>query len=135
LDNLGIAADAEIYDKDGSVILVYTDGSIRQYIGDDLTWDQSRLADTGLDVPLVAPNRVKIIGDGFSSSVFVADPATARIIELGPSGNVLAQYKATRDDGSELFADIVDFDVAPALNELRIFVVSGNELSVATFAR
>lgn len=135
LDDLALAVDSEIYEKDGSVLLVFSDGDFRQYTGDTLNWDETRLATAGLDQPLIAPSRVKIIGDGFSSSIFVADPATARIIELGPSGNVLAQYKATREDGTELFADMNDFDVAPTLSDLRIFVVSDGVLSVATFSQ
>lgn len=135
LDDLALAVDSEIYEKDGSVLLVFSDGDFRQYTGDTLNWDESRLASAGLDQPLIAPSQVKIIGDGFSSSIFVADPATARIIELGPSGNVLAQYKASREDGTELFADMNDFDVSPTLSDLRIFVVSDGELSVATFSQ
>lgn len=134
LPDLDNALDSAIYAKDGSVMVAYADGALRSYTGNALNWDESRLAESDLSLPLDAPTRVKIIGDGFTSSIFVADPSTGRIVEMGPAGNILAQYRATAEDGTELFADIDDFDVAPSLNELRIFVVRDNVLSVATFS-
>jgi hypothetical protein len=43
-----------------------------------------------------------------------------------PTGQVLAQYRATAPDGSELFSQITDFAIAET--PLRVFVTTGQTL-------
>ncbi len=131
LQGLEQATDIAIYSEDGSVIVTYVDGRIRRYGQDSLLWDENSLAESGLDVPLVSPRRVKIVGDGLNSSIFVADPGSGRIVQLSLGGTFLAQYKATFPDSElELFESLGDFAVAET--PLRIFVVAENGLYVAT---
>ncbi|HSM58253.1 MAG TPA: hypothetical protein VK879_19015 [Candidatus Sulfomarinibacteraceae bacterium] len=131
LPDLDAATDVAIYSEDGSVIVLYGDGRLRRYGQDSVLWDEASLADSGLDTPLVAPTRVRIIGSGLNSSIFVADPGSARIVQLSLGGTFLAQYKArTPQSGEELFANLGDFDVAET--PLRIFVTADNALYVAT---
>jgi hypothetical protein len=131
LPELEQATDIAIYSEDGSVVVTYADGRIRRYGQDSLLWDESSLAESGLEVPLVSPTKVKIVGDGLNSSIFVADPGSGRIVQISLGGTFLAQYKATFPDSElELFESLGDFDVAET--PLRIFVVAENGLYVAT---
>jgi len=59
-----------------------------------------------------------------NSSVYVADPASDRIIQLSLGGTFLAQYKASDEAGNELFGQITDFTVAG--NPFRIVVVTSD---------
>ncbi|MFW6042470.1 MAG: hypothetical protein ACOC9C_02185 [Chloroflexota bacterium] len=131
LPDLNTASDVAIYSEDGSVIVLYRDGRIRRYGQDSLLWDETSLAESGLETPLIAPTRLRIIGSGLNSSIFVADPGSARIVQLSLGGTFLAQYKARApQSGEELFAQLGDFDVAET--PLRIFVTVDNALYVAT---
>jgi hypothetical protein len=131
LPELEQAIDIDIYSEDGSVVVLYRDGRLRRYGQDSILWDESNLLQSGMDSPLIAPTRMKIIGRGLNSSIFVADPGSARIVQLSVGGNFLAQYKAIdTTSGEELFANLGDFDVAEA--PLRVFVVAGDGLYVAT---
>jgi hypothetical protein len=130
LPDLDQAVDVAIYSEDGSVIVLYADGRVRRYGQDSLLWDETTLYTNGLDTPLVAPTRLKIIGRGLNSSIFVADPGSGRIVQFSLGGTFLAQWKAVdTENGEELFARIGDFDVADS--PLRIFVASGDALYVA----
>ena len=131
LPDLDQAVDAAIYSEDGSVLVLYGDGRLRRYGQDSLLWDEGALTRSGMVTPLVAPKHIKIVGRGLNSSVFVADPGSARIVQLSLGGTFLAQYKATDEEtGEELFTNLGDFDVAE--NPLRIFVGAGDGLYVAT---
>lgn len=131
LPDLDQAQDFTIYSEDGSVVVLYADGRLRRYGQDSLLWSEVELAESGLETPLVAPTRMKIIGSGLNSSIFVADPGSARIVQFSLGGTFLAQYKATGPDAEgELFSTLGGFDVADA--PLRIFVASANGLYVAT---
>lgn len=130
LPDLDQAVDVAIYSEDGSVIVLYADGRVRRYGQDSLLWDETTLYTNGLDTPLVAPTRLKIIGRGLNSSIFVADPGSGRIVQFSLGGTFLAQWKAVdTETGGELFARIGDFDVADT--PLRIFVAAGDTLYVA----
>lgn len=130
LPELDQAVDFDIYSEDGSVVVLYNDGRIRRYVEGSPLWDESTLLESGLDPPLVAPNRIKIIGRGLNSSIFVADPGSSRLIQLSLGGTFLAQYKAVDlATDQELFTFMSDFDVAEA--PLRIFVVGRDGLFVA----
>ncbi len=129
LPDLDQAVDAAIYSEDGSVIVLYGDGRIRRY-GQSLLWDETTLYANGLDTPLVAPTRLKIIGRGLNSSIFVADPGSGRIVQFSLGGTFLAQWKAVdTETGEELFSRLGDFDVADT--PLRIFIAAGDALYVA----
>lgn len=124
--------DFDIFSQDGSLVLLYRNGRIRYYDtrAGRLEWDESDLLANGLLAPLVAPTAVEIVGRGLNASIFVADPGSGRIIQVSrPTGQVLAQYRATASDGSELFSQITDFAVAET--PLRIFVTTENILYLA----
>jgi hypothetical protein len=130
--DLAHARDLAIYSEDGSLALVYDDGRIRYYdtLSGRIKWDELTLLQNGFTVPLFSPTAVKMIGPGANASVFVADPGSGRIVEIGRGGLVLAQFRAADENGRELFANITDFAVAKA--PLRIFVTAGNTLFLAT---
>lgn len=118
--------DFAIVSRDGSVILLYSDGRMRHYAGDTLLWSEDDLAASGLDTPMAAPVAVKIVGSGLNSSIFVADPGSDRVLQFSLGGTFLAQYKAIDELGQELFARANDFAVVE--NPLRIFVVADDDL-------
>jgi hypothetical protein len=126
---LNEAIDVAIYSEDGSVVVLYGDHRLRRFVGGRVLWSEVELQQNGLDLPLVAPTAVKIIGRGLNSSIFVADPGSARILQFSLGGILLAQYKAADGDGRELFSQIHDFDVAQA--PLRIITGAGNVLYAA----
>lgn len=130
LPDLEDAIDVAIYSEDGSVVVLYADGRVRRYGQDSLLWDESRLYESGLESPLVAPTRLKIIGRGLNSSIFIADPGSGRIIQLSLGGTFLTQFKATdAETGEELYDNLGDFDVAD--DPFRIFSVGGDGLYVS----
>jgi hypothetical protein len=131
LPDLQIAVDFAIYSEDGSIVVLYENGSLRRYGQDSLLWDETNLISSGLETPLVAPTQLHIIGSGLNSSIFVADPGSGRIVQTSLGGTFLAQYKALDPvRGDELFTHLGDFDVAEA--PLRLFVAAGNRIYVVT---
>ncbi|MCA9994904.1 MAG: hypothetical protein KDE56_04110 [Anaerolineales bacterium] len=131
--DLANAVDFDIYSENGSLVVVYKDGRLRYY--DTRTgrvqWDEaSLLQEGGLTTPFIAPNHVKIIGRGLNASIFVADPGSSRIVQISQGGTVLAQYRASDDNGFDPMANMEDFAVAPT--PLRIFITNGNVLYLAT---
>ncbi|MCA9970376.1 MAG: hypothetical protein KC425_09175, partial [Anaerolineales bacterium] len=129
---LETAVDLDIYSEDASLLLVYGDGRVRYYDtrSGRIQWDETALLQSGLNTPLVSPVAGKLIGRGLNSSIYIADPGSGRIVQIGRSGNVLAQYRASDELGQDLFSRITDFTVAQT--PLRIFVTAGNVLYVAT---
>ncbi len=124
--------DFDIFSQDGGLVLLYRDGRIRYYDtrSSRLEWDESALLANGLQTPLVAPTAVEIVGRGLNASIFIADPGSGRIIQVSrPTGQVLAQYRATGPNGDELFSQITDFAVAET--PLRIFVTTEDILYLA----
>lgn len=124
--------DFDIFSQDGSLVLLYRDGRIRYYDtrSSRLEWDESVLLANGLQTPLVSPTAVKIVGRGLNASIFIADPGSGRIVQVSrPTGQVLAQYRATDPNGGELFSQITDFAVAET--PLRIFVTTERVLYLA----
>lgn len=124
---LQTAVDFDIYSGDGGLVILYADGRIRYYDtrSGRIQWDESDLLAKGLGTPLLNPTAVKIIGRGLNASIFVADAGNGRIVQISrPTGQVLAQYRATGPDGEELFNNITSFDVADT--PLRILVTKGN---------
>lgn len=126
------AVDFDLYSEDASLIVAYADGRIRYYDtrSGRVQWDETRLLESGLNSPFMSPTAVKLVGRGLNASIFVADPGSGRIVQISRGGTVLAQYRATTENGQELFAAITDFAVAET--PLRIFVTTGNILAVAT---
>jgi hypothetical protein len=132
---LAQAVDLDLYSEDASLVVLYEDGRIRYYDtrSGRVQWDETDLAQSGLTSPLIAPNRVKLVGRGLNASIFVSDPGSGRIIQLSRSGTVLAQYRASDELGQDLFTRITDFDVAET--PLRVFVTADNVLYLATSGR
>jgi hypothetical protein len=130
LPDLKDAVDVAIYSEDGSVIVLYGDGQVRRYGQDSLLWDETRLYESGLQPPLVAPTELKIVGRGLNSSIFIADPGSGRIIQTSLGGTFLTQFKAMDETtGEELFSNLGDFDVAE--DPFRIFSVGDDGLYVS----
>ncbi len=129
------AVDLDLYSEDASLVVLYEDGRIRYYDtrSGRIQWDETNLLDSGLNSPLVAPNRVKLVGRGLNASIFVSDPGSGRIIQLSRGGTVLAEYRASDERGQDLFTRITDFDVAET--PLRIFVTVDNQLYLVTSGR
>ncbi len=124
--------DFDIFSQDGGLVLLYRDGRIRYYDtrSSRLVWDETDVLTNGLLTPLVAPTSVEIVGRGLNASIFIADPGSGRIVQISrPTGQVLAQYRATGPDGSELFSQITDFAIAET--PLRIFVTTEQTLYLA----
>ncbi len=130
--DLAHVRDLAIYEGDGSLVLIYDDGRIRYYDtrSGRVQWDEFTLLQNGLTLPLISPTAVKMIGPGLNASIFVADPGSGRIIEISRGGLVLAQFKATDENGRELFTNMTDFAIAKT--PLRIFITSENKLSLVT---
>ena len=128
--DLANVVDFAIVSRDGSIILLYNDGRLRQYVGEALMWGENDLAASGLESPMIAPVAVKIVGSGLNSSVFVADPGSGRILQFSSGGTFLAQYKADDENGQELFSRATDFAVVE--NPLRVLVTANSSLYEAT---
>jgi hypothetical protein len=126
------AVDFDIYSEDGSLIVLYGDGRIRYYDtrSGRIQWDENQLLQIALNTPLFTPATLKLVGRGLNASIFVADPGSNRIVQISRGGIVLAQYRASDEEGRELFSQISDFAIAEA--PLRVFVTAGNTLFVAT---
>ncbi len=125
--------DFDIFSGDGSLMLLYEDGRIRYYDtrSGRIQWTEEDLLKSGLNVPLLNPTAAKIIGRGLNASIFIADAGNGRIVQVSrPTGQVLAQYRATGPNGEELFSNISSFDVAET--PLRIFVTKGDSVYTAT---
>lgn len=136
LGDLEQAVDVTILPEDGSVVVLYSNGDLRRYANNRLQWGTSDLTARGLPQPLVAPTNIYLVGSGLRSTLFVADPATERIVQLSLNGNYLATYKASSaesDDGfNELVAGLNDFAVLDIPSSpLRVFFVTNNALYVA----
>jgi len=128
--------DFDIFAGDGSLLLLYEDGRVRYYDtrSGRIQWTEEALLKSGLNVPLRNPTAAKIVGRGLNASIFIADAGNGRIIQVSrPTGQVLAQYRATAPDGSELFRDISSFAVAET--PLRIFVTKGDAVYTAVEGR
>jgi hypothetical protein len=128
--DIGNVVDLAIYSEDGSVLLLYNDGRLRRYVNGRFLWSESNLPTSGLESPLISPTAIKIVGRGLNSSIFVLDPGSDRIVQFSLGGTYLAQYKASDEAGSEVFAEADDFVVLE--NPLRIIVTAGNHLYIAT---
>ncbi|MCP4358329.1 MAG: hypothetical protein GY796_09970, partial [Chloroflexi bacterium] len=127
--DLGNAVDFDLYSEDGSLVILYSDGRIRYYDtrSGRLVWDENTLLENGLTIPLQNPTAVEIVGKGLNATLFIADGGNGRVIQVSrPVGQVLAQYRATAEDGSELFIDITDFAVVEL--PLRLFVTKDHTL-------
>ncbi len=126
------AIDFDLFEGDGSLLLLYEDGRVRYYDtrSGRVQWTEEDMLKSGLNAPLRHPTTAKIIGRGLNASVFIADAGNGRIVQVSrPTGQVLAQYRATGPNGEELFNDVGSFDVAET--PLRIFVVKGDSVYAA----
>jgi hypothetical protein len=131
--DLDQAVDFDIYSEDGSLVIVYADGRIRYYDTRNgrVEWDENTLLANGLTTPLVNPTSVEIVGRGLNATIYIADAGNGRIVQVSrPTGQVLAQFRATGEDGHELFTGLSDFAIAEL--PLRAFVTVGDTLYKAT---
>lgn len=126
------AVDIAIYSEDASLVVLYGDGRIRYYDTANATmrWNETDLLSQGLSYPMSHPVAVEIVGRGSTASIFVLDAGSGRLIQISRGGTVVAQYRATGEQGQELFVKASDFAVAET--PLRVFVTAGNSLYVAT---
>jgi hypothetical protein len=129
--NLDQAVDLAIYSQDGSVLLLYRGGELRRYGGERMLWGGAELAQNGLTAPMVAPTAVKVIGRGLNASIYVLDPGSGRLLQFSLGGSLLAQYKASDEQGRELLRRAVDFDIV-AEPPLRLFIVTNDGLYLLT---
>jgi hypothetical protein len=129
---LETAVDLAIYSEDGSLVVLYGDGRIRYYDtrSGRVQWDETHLLQNGLGIPFEKPTAVEMVGRGLNASIFVADPGSGRIVEISRGGTVLAQYRASDNEGLELFTQITDFAITKT--PLRVFVTTGSTLYIAT---
>jgi hypothetical protein len=129
--NLEQVVDLVIFGQDGSVVLLYRGGDLRRYGGGRLLWGSSELAQNGLTTPMVAPAAVKIIGRGLNASIYVLDPGSARLLQFSTGGTLLAQYKASDEQGRELLRRAVDFDIVVD-PPLRVYLITSDSLYLLT---
>jgi len=125
------AIDIDLYSEDGSLLVTYGDGRLRYYDtrSGRVQWDETDLLQSGLSTPLQNPVAAKLAGKGLNASIYVLDAGNGRVIQISRLGNVLAQYRATDDQGRDTF--VGGSDLAVAEEPLRIFVTVGNTLYLA----
>ena len=127
--DLAQVADFDINASDGTVVLLYSNGRLNRYADGRSIWPEGTLAEGGLNAPLLDPQTVKIIGRGTTASIFVLDPGSGRLLQFTMGGRLLAQYRATDENGQELLTRATDFDVAE--NPLRVYITAGTSVYVA----
>ena len=128
---LDAAVDFDLYSEDGSLVVIYADGRVRYYDtrSGRIQWDESTLQQNGLTTPLVAPVAVKMVGRGLNASIFILDPGSSRLVQLGRGGTVLTQYRVLDQTGDEVLSRAGDFAVSDAPQ--RIFIAAGNRIYAA----
>lgn len=130
---LDAVADFDLFSEDGSLVLLYENGRIRYYDTRSLRrqWDETVIQTVDSSIsPLVAPTSVKFIGEGIGTSIFVLDAGSGRMLWLNTrAGDVLDQYRATDENGAELFLTVTDFDITPDFQQF--FFVAGNRVFTA----
>ncbi|MEM7801571.1 MAG: hypothetical protein AAF633_20415, partial [Chloroflexota bacterium] len=127
--NLETAVDFDIFDTDGSVLVLYNNGQVRRYFDGRLTWDTQKLIEGGLSEEMVGPTSLKILGQSSTSSFFVLDPATNRLLQFARNGVLVNQFRATDENGLELFSRAVDFAVTPP--PIQVVIITENEIYIA----
>lgn len=131
LPGMDNAIDTIISIEDSSVLLLYEDGRLHRYRDGRLLWDETVLVQQGFTNPLIAPSSVKIGGVGVRASIFVLDAATERIVEFSFAGVPLQEVRVgIEGDSAEFLTNATDFAVEQ--NPLRLYIVAGNQLVVAS---
>jgi hypothetical protein len=134
--DLQMAIDLDLYGADSNLLLVYRDGRVRFYDGQStpirrVIWNETDLLERGLNTPLVTPVAGKIVGSDLNASIFIADPGSGRIVQVSrATGQVINQFRATDENGGELFTQMTAFAVAE--RPLRLFITTPDTLYVAT---
>lgn len=130
--DLAQAVDFDLYSEDGSMVVIYADGRVRYYDtrSGRIQWDETTLLENGLGSPLVSPVSVELVGRGLNASIFILDPGSSRLVQLSRAGIVVAQYRILDEQDVDLLSQSSDFAVAET--PLRVFVVAGNSVYVAT---
>ncbi len=127
--NMNQVVDFAINASDGTVVLLFHNGQLVRYADGRSIWPEGTLADGGLTAPMLQPTAVKIVGQGTTASIFVLDPGSQRLLQFAMGGRLLAQYRATDENGQELFANATDFDIAES--PFRVFITAGNSVYTA----
>ena len=131
---LAEATDFDIFNEDGSLVIVYRDGRIRYYDTRSLRrqWDEQTMQEINPDVSqLISPTAVHFVGRGLPSAVYVGDAGSGRILQMNTrAGQVLIQYRANNEQGEELFFQLNDFSVTEDLQ--TIYFITDNTLYRAT---
>ena len=74
---------------DSSVYILFTDGTIQKYT----KGEAEDFVVKGLDKPFTSPT--KIFTDADTTSIYVLDPGSSRVVKLSKEGSFQAQYAAT----------------------------------------
>ncbi len=130
--DLSQAVDFDLYSEDGSMIVVYADGRVRYYDtrSGRIQWDETTLLENGLGSPLISPVAVELVGRGLNASIFILDPGSSRLVQMSRAGIVVSQYRILDEQDVDLLSQSSDFAVAET--PLRVFVVAGENVYVAT---
>jgi len=108
-------------DTHGRVYVLYGDGRITRYEGGVA----EPFAMSELQQPLTRPTTFFIGPDPLISSIYVAEPATGRIVRFSQAGKLLDTYRVTGDAFNDIRALYVD-----EING-RFFVAGGTKLYAA----
>ena len=123
------AADFVIDNSDGSVLFLYENGKLLKFYNGRTTWTEDTVKRNGLKSPILAPEVIKITGEGNTASFFILDPGSNRILQLSKSGVLLNQFRATDAHGQELIKNAVDFAVTT--DPTRFVIITPNEVYFA----
>src|SRR5512135_3275142 len=103
---------------DGNIYLLGADGKIVKYAQSKL--DPFKVS--GLAEPIGRPGAIAVDAEAVSSSVYVVDQATSRIVQLRPDGQFVRQFRAS----GPAFKSVTDLAIDERNNHL--FVISGGVL-------
>ena len=110
--NLGKAIDMVI---DGSIYVIMPDGPINKYLGGD----PDKFQIIGLSKPLGQPTAAAVDANTTASSLYVADRANQRIVQLRPDGQFLRDFRAAGTAFNAVDDLLIDEQNG------RLFVISG----------
>lgn len=106
---------------DGSIYILYDDGTILKFLGGELQPFDVR----GLPGDVSQAVALAVDPDGSSAAVYVADEGNGRVVALGPDGVFQGQFRA-----GEAFVGLESLAVDEAAG--RLYVVSRGRLYVAS---
>lgn len=113
--NPGKAIDMVI---DGSIYIILPDGQINKYLGGD----PDKFQIVGLSKPFGQPTAAAVDAKATASSLYVADRANQRIVQLRPDGQFLRDFRATGPAFNAVDDLLIDEQNG------RLFVIGGGVL-------